>query len=316
MPPDLNSLPPSPSPSSPSLSRVATGSPALSQSPPVAHTPPHSLAAAAALNAGIQHEEFRRSSGSGVSSMRRDVDRARRRSSVRLNLNINDPSLPAPGEMQMSPPSRMTSWPASHHERAPSLGELHQELEAEQEGQVNRLLNMIRQQQSQILALQAANPNAGVTSAIDDSTPTSERSFSLPQSSQIPIPPLPMPTASSRSPYGTPMSRQSSIAGRSRTSSHHGSPALRPMPANNYESSELLPGSATSGRDESAYYQAETQTLTRENQMLKLRIRELERQLAELNPTSAITHSPVMSSGLHSSSSTPVEDAQASTSQS
>lgn len=35
----------------------------------------------------------------------------------------------------------------------------------------------------------------------------------------------------------------------------------------------LLGPSAT--RHESAFYQAETQTLTRENQMLKLRIREL-----------------------------------------
>jgi hypothetical protein len=36
----------------------------------------------------------------------------------------------------------------------------------------------------------------------------------------------------------------------------------------------MLPSPATS-RDESAFYQAETQNLTRENQMLKLRIREL-----------------------------------------
>ena len=32
---------------------------------------------------------------------------------------------------------------------------------------------------------------------------------------------------------------------------------------------------AGGSRDESAYYQAETQTLTRENQMLRMRIREL-----------------------------------------
>lgn len=38
-------------------------------------------------------------------------------------------------------------------------------------------------------------------------------------------------------------------------------------------------------RDESAFYQAETQMLTRENQMLKQRIRELERQLSDHNPT-------------------------------
>jgi hypothetical protein len=41
-----------------------------------------------------------------------------------------------------------------------------------------------------------------------------------------------------------------------------------------YDYNDMLPGAAT-GRDESAFYQAETQNLTRENQMLKLRIREL-----------------------------------------
>jgi hypothetical protein len=72
--------------------------------------------------------------------MRRDVERARRRSSIRMNLNLNDPSVPAPGEMQRSPSARSRGpFPHSpHHERAPSLGELHQELEYEQEGQVVR----------------------------------------------------------------------------------------------------------------------------------------------------------------------------------
>jgi hypothetical protein len=60
-----------------------------------------------------------------------------------MNLNLNDPSLPAPGELAMSASSRSRSgqWPHSpHHERNPSLGELHQELEYEQEGQVVCLL--------------------------------------------------------------------------------------------------------------------------------------------------------------------------------
>lgn len=76
----------------------------------------------------------------------------------------------------------------------------------------------------------------------------------------------------------------------------------------------MLPGAI---RDESAFYQAETQNLTRENQLLKQRIRELgestvsvrgshvypltklaERQIADMNPTSQITHSPSISSGL------------------
>jgi hypothetical protein len=61
-----------------------------------------------------------------------------------MNLNINDPTIPAPGEMQMSPGSlsrlHSTTWPASpvasSHSRQLSLGELHQELENEQEAQV------------------------------------------------------------------------------------------------------------------------------------------------------------------------------------
>lgn len=53
-----------------------------------------------------------------------------------MNLNINDPAVPAPGEMQRSPSARSRGPHSPRHERAPSLGELHQELEYEQEGQV------------------------------------------------------------------------------------------------------------------------------------------------------------------------------------
>ncbi|KAJ4353492.1 uncharacterized protein N0V89_005222 [Didymosphaeria variabile] len=229
------------------------------------------------MNAGIQNEDLRRQSSG---SMRREVERARRRSSIRMNLNLNDPGIPAPGEMQRSPSSRSRGapWPHSpHHERAPSLGELHQELEYEQEGQVNRLLNMIRQQQSQIQQLQSQGPHNS-TSAVDDSTPTSERSMSIPH---IPVN-IPstsqttLPNPSARSPYNT-MSRQSSFAERSRNSSQAVSPALRPTSSHGFaphESTEFLPPSSVSTRDESAFYQAETQNLTRENQMLKQRIRE------------------------------------------
>jgi hypothetical protein len=229
------------------------------------------------MNAGIQNEESRRTSSG---SIRRDVERARRRSSIRMNLNLNDPTLPAPGELQMSPSHRSRPpFPlphSPHHERTPSLGELHQELEYEQEGQVNRLLNMIRQQQAQISVLQSGQQQQPSTSAVvDDSTPTSERSLSLPNH-HVPLQAtggIAQPRA--RSPYGT-MSRQSSMADRSRGSSHTGSPALRPLSGGlaPHESNEWLPGSAM-GRDEGAFYQAETQMLTRENQMLKLRIREL-----------------------------------------
>jgi hypothetical protein len=62
-----------------------------------------------------------------------------------MNLQLNDPSLPAPGEMvneyRTSSPQSLTASPIiasgdPHHFRTPSLGELHQELEQEQEAQV------------------------------------------------------------------------------------------------------------------------------------------------------------------------------------
>lgn len=52
-------------------------------------------------------------------------------------------------------------------------------------------------------------------------------------------------------------------------------------------------------RDETAYYQAETSNLTRENQMLRMRIRELERQISDLSPSPRNT--PVIPSNLATS---------------
>jgi hypothetical protein len=81
-----------------------------------------------------------------------------------MNIHLNDPSLPAPGEMASevsnvsgtsSPhplpshsPHRLGQSPRllplePRHSRAPSLGELHQELEAEQEAQVVRVLRLL-----------------------------------------------------------------------------------------------------------------------------------------------------------------------------
>jgi hypothetical protein len=145
----------------------------------------------------------------------------------------------------------------------------------------NRLLSMIRQQQLQIQALQASANAANPSSAIDDSTPTSERSLSLPSSAPAQPSIAHMSSSStaaprSRSPFpNASLSRQSSYH-QSRGSSQANSPALRPIGTSHpeRESSEWLLGSGAS-RDESAFYQAETQNLTRENQMLKLRIREL-----------------------------------------
>lgn len=157
---------------------------------------------------------------------------------------------------------------------------------------------MIRQQQTQIQQLQSQQQPS--TSAVDDSTPTSERSMSIPNRENLPaftnVADMPFSTGladlprstwgEGREPYanngplGT-MSRQSSFADRSRNSSHAGSPALRPTSSHGlgpHGSTDFLPPSSTNTRDESAFYQAETQNLTRENQMLKQRIRELGQQ--------------------------------------
>lgn len=65
-----------------------------------------------------------------------------------MNLQMNDPTLPPQGEIVSDSQAHRTTSPLSltgspiiasgdpHHFRAPSLGELHQELEQEQEAQV------------------------------------------------------------------------------------------------------------------------------------------------------------------------------------
>lgn len=85
--------------------------------------------------------------GSSISSPRHN---SRRRSTVLMNLALNNPSVPAPGEMVHEPHAQTAGSDASprlgaaggagvgdpHHLRNPSLGEIHQELENEQEAQV------------------------------------------------------------------------------------------------------------------------------------------------------------------------------------
>ena len=140
----------------------------------------------------------------------------------------------------------------------------------------NRLLQMIRQQQHQLQQLQQASGQApGTTAVVDDSTPTSERSLSFPTTIQNPAiiaHPRPHSPPSFTSRGSIDLSRQSSRRSR-RSSREQSSPAIRAtsIPPSEQDGSWTL----GSSRDESAFYQAETQTLTRENQMLKLRIREL-----------------------------------------
>lgn len=160
-----------------------------------------------------------------------------------------------------------------HHQRAPSLGELHQQFEQEQEAQVNRLLQQIHVLQAQLQQHQQQRRDQ--TTAIDDSTPSSEHSTSF-FAPETRIPRTNRPSTSSISnPY-----RQSS-----RPPSQTPSPSIRPQdPTRASETIESFPGhrdnpSRRGSRDESAFYQAEAAMLNRENQMLRQRIRELERQI-------------------------------------
>lgn len=288
---------------------------------PSRHTSSSSLAAAATINAGFQNEDSRRPSigsnrGRALPQASRS-ERERRRSNAFLS--SYDPTLPGPGELQvgdlrgyqgMNHPFRSAS-PQSigspvmgvQRDRAPSLGELHQELEAEQEAQVNRLLEMIRHQQTQLQAIQqqASNTPLDSSTALDDTTLPSERSTNYPY--PYPAPPNP-PSASTSifnnplpsSPFHSSVDWQSSH--RSRTPSRTASPSLRPVSAGMQGPGEDLgfAGRSQSSFDDSTFYQAETQNLRRENQMLKQRIRELERQLSENSSVAA--NSPIQPSNL------------------
>ena len=137
---------------------------------------------------------------------------------------------------------------------------------------------MIRTQQQQLQQLQAASGQPHTPTAIDDSTPTSERSMSFSAGNSLQAA-VAGASATPRSPNATlhPVP-QSSIdlvrpdaARRSRTPSRTASPRLRSTSI----SGEGGEGWSLGGRDESAFYQAETQMVTRENQMLRMRIREL-----------------------------------------
>ncbi|KAL6237293.1 hypothetical protein BDW75DRAFT_85587 [Aspergillus navahoensis] len=154
-----------------------------------------------------------------------------------------------------------------HHHRAPSLGELHQELEQEQEAQVNRLLQIIRNQELRIQNLeQQQHPQQWATP--NDAPPSTEHSISFP------------PTASLSNIVGSRTSPQLPSLSSRRPSQVH-SPSLRPTDSSR-EAPEWVTGPGEGlgrrgslSREESSFYQAEAASLARENQMLRQRIREL-----------------------------------------
>ncbi|KAJ4401043.1 hypothetical protein N0V85_005605 [Neurospora sp. IMI 360204] len=266
-----------------------------------------SLQAAATLNAGLQRKNSLR--GSSISPLSASQapkipSAGRRQSQVLMNLQMNDPSIPAPGEMisDSSKPSSVSSpqpipGRPQQHSRAPSLGELHQELENEQEYQVNRLLSEIRRLQSQLQRQQSSS------GAVSDDNSGRDTPISTPQMGGVPgtsIPKSPGYMPHPRGSFDFPRSSNDLNKARSRTPSRGASPRVRATSI----SADSMDQWALGGRDESAFYQAETQMLVRENQMLRHRIRELERQLAESSGKDvAITHEPTHASSLHRSTS-------------
>ncbi|GLI75736.1 hypothetical protein PoHVEF18_003998 [Penicillium ochrochloron] len=290
MSPDLNSLPPS---------RSSSTSSSLPQRNPSAISPGTTTPSPAPVHPSTTSPRPSRGSSIGRVSVSE-----RRRSAAGMHLNLNETGSMASGNNTSDAPwsehrSSMgqafrTASPTSHggspvfatadphHQRAPSLGELHQELEQEQEAQVNRLLQMIRSQQAQLQQYQQQNQHnssASGTAVIDDTTtPASERSTTF-------FPPIPPPATgpSNRLSISSLSNRRSS-----RPSSQAASPNLRPRDASRGpEGTEAFPSlressSRRSSRDEGAYYQAEAAMLSRENQMLRQRIRELERQISDM----------------------------------
>ncbi|KAL1835793.1 hypothetical protein VTJ49DRAFT_6048 [Mycothermus thermophilus] len=210
------------------------------------------LQAAATLNAGLQLEGAGLQNGSTseepspLPTRNRSPSVERRRSQVLMNLQLADPALPGPGEMvtensqggsggshlthsprPISASPRLIPSRRPSHIRTPSLGELHQELEEEQEYQVNRLLQQIRQLQDQ---LQRQQLQSGAAAAVGDESPAASAPIPgpVPASTASPQPfnPSPGPGSVSGSLPRSPGFPRASLH-RSRTPSRHASPRLR-----------------------------------------------------------------------------------------
>lgn len=136
---------------------------------------------------------------------------------------------------------------------------------------------MIRQQQLELQRLQTSRPLHGPDASGDDGGgPETSNPAQHPSSlQQAPIFGGPLLSSYSRSPdLNYPRSSldmaRADLHRRSRTPSRGASPRLRATSLS-AESGDWALGC----RDESAFYQAETQMLVRENQMLRHRIRDL-----------------------------------------
>ncbi|RDW90386.1 uncharacterized protein DSM5745_02161 [Aspergillus mulundensis] len=285
MSPDINSLPPS---------RSASASPRQRRN---LTSLLDAIASTGASNSSTNSNNNHSNSSTMSSELPRrhhPISVSERRRSGNLNINsssnnsysepIGDnssasPSEPARASLFNFPNSPIMGFGDPHHHRTPSLGELHQELEQEQEAQVNRLLSTIRNQELRIQHLEQQHQ-----SAIDDATPSSERSVSFPPGASL-------STLGSRTSTQLP----SSLSSRRPSQGQAHSPSLRPadstrdMAAPEWVAGPgLSPGESIGRRgslsredQSSSFYQAEAASLARENQMLRQRIRDLERQVSE-----------------------------------
>jgi hypothetical protein len=172
-----------------------------------------------------------------------------------------------------------------NHQRNLSFSEIHDELEQEQEAQVNRMMRMIRNQQLYLDQIRmqcesGSGHNSQLTFVIGVPNDLHEReAFDIPQSNVITSESASyLPTSPTR-PSCPPTPR--SPTSRSLT---HGTYAnnFTPSPLLSDRGSPRLAGIRRGRRsidDELNYYEAEASWLARENQMLRMRVRKLEKQI-------------------------------------
>ncbi|KAK5202333.1 hypothetical protein LTR41_011922, partial [Exophiala xenobiotica] len=164
------------------------------------------------------------------------------------------------------------------HQRSLSLIEIHEELEQEQEAQVNRMVRMIRSQQLHLDQIRMQyNSGSGQNSqrtcptAVPDDLPETE-ACDIPQSNVIP------------SQLGSSPSKPSRRTSAYDTCANDSAPS----PLLSHRNSRLKRGathwSSRSIDDEIAFYEAEAVWLARENQMLRMRVRNLEKRIADMEP--------------------------------
>jgi hypothetical protein len=156
---------------------------------------------------------------------------------------------------------------------------------------------MIRQQQAQLQQLQSQNAAAHGTS--DSGTAAATSGTAVADDPQPTPPRAGTPSAAGSTSYVLPPQPIRALSPGPRIASHHSSPhSLRSRSRRSSRSSPIYAaapttpggilgaaeslGSSSGARDEAAFYAAETQSIVRENQMLRARIRELERRVHDM----------------------------------